>query len=235
MHILTAHKQTLAIDPKGAVIIAYSHDGMPILYERRQIDGKWRGGSHVCVPNFGPGGKSDQPQHGFGRVVDWRVELQQADRIKLGYAQASGSYAGLRLSLLYILQEQGMTMQLTVHNTSAGPLRITPGFHPYFALPLGHDGRFWLDETEHHTREVADSPVYTAPSKTVQLILDEAHRYTLTSNTLRQYVLWTAHPQQYVCIEPTLAANAYSEAPASSEELLAPGDAQHYTVTIAKY
>lgn len=235
MHIITAHQQTLAIDPRGAAVIAYLRDGVPILYERRQIDGKWRGGSHVCVPNFGPGGTSDQPQHGFARLVNWRVELQQVDRIKLGYAHATGSYAGLRLSLLYILQEQGMTMQLTVHNASAVPLRVTPGFHPYFALPPGHDGRFWVDETEYHTGEVTNSPVYTAPSKTVRLMIDEAHHYTLTSSALRQYVLWTAHPQQYVCVEPTLAANAYSEMPATSDELLAPGDAQHYTVTINKY
>ena len=45
--------------------------------------------------------------------------------------------------------------------------------------------------------------------------------------------LWTAHADKYVCIEPTLAGNAFSGRNPSNEEILKPGEVKCYNVKIS--
>jgi galactose mutarotase-like enzyme len=53
--------------------------------------------------------------------------------------------------------------------------------------------------------------------------------YLVTSDNLRCYALWSAQPERYVCVEPTLAGDSFSEQPEGSpEEYLKPGEARTF-------
>lgn len=231
MQIITAYNQTITVEPQGAALLAYTRHGRDVLYQRRMHNGKLRGGSHVCVPNFGPGGTSDQPQHGLGRTVTWRCAEQLEDRIRFVYRHTSGMYDGLQLSLLYGLKESGLVMQLTVHNSGTYRLRVAPGFHPYFMVPLGHDGRIWIDETMYETSQLGEMKLHKGGPQ-VMLTIDEATRYRISTDVLQSYALWSAQPERYLCVEPTLAGNAFDESDPVANQVIVPGETKTYTIAI---
>jgi glucose-6-phosphate 1-epimerase len=126
------------IDPRGAWLTNLSDDYGDILYPKRTLvagDGtkKARGGSHVCLPNFGPGGDSGQPQHGFGRVMDWEVTDTTAASAMLTLAHGNNDYANLSALLTYHLESQSIIMTLEVTNDGAADMRLAPAFHPHFS------------------------------------------------------------------------------------------------------
>src|SRR5437764_1001842 len=85
---------------KGAWLSRFEQSGMPLLFPRQSYelpDGttKVRGGCHICLPNFGPGGESGLPQHGFARDEEWQCHTQSASEVVLGLTVRSGQYVGL--------------------------------------------------------------------------------------------------------------------------------------------
>lgn len=227
----SAYNQTITVEPDGALLTSYTRTGQDVLMPRQQLDGSWRGGCHVCMPNFGSGGESGLAQHGFGRTSTWQVSQQTDSGLVLTLQASEGSYHGLACSITYQLAPTGLAMVLTATNGAHAPVRLAPGWHPYFALPAGSDGGFTLDGSPYNAVEYAEAQFIRT---TGQLALSCGdNNYTLVLSNLTTVALWSAHPSRYICVEPTLAGNSFTDEPtAPARELLAPGHTTEYRLDI---
>ena len=67
----------MEVSATGAYIDSLILDGQEVFSKKRIMDydgeKKKRGGCHVCLPQFGPAGKSNLDQHGFARDMEWEV------------------------------------------------------------------------------------------------------------------------------------------------------------------
>lgn len=211
----------------GGVIETFSKEGEDIFFPRQEIDGKQRGGCHVCVPYFGPG----QPQHGYGRAIEWVVESQAVDKVVLQHQQLIGEYAGLAMELRYTLMPDGLLMELHLDNGSDRPLRVAPGFHPYFALKEGIR-ELQFNAKTYQIAQLAGTEFVTSESATARAGMGRIN-YDIASDELKAYALWSAHPEKYVCVEPTLAGNSFHNNPdVPDNEWLQPDEKRAYIVRI---
>lgn len=231
------------ISPQGGVInglwlnAPYGRD--ELLYPRGEVqtpDGpKTRGGSHVCLPVFGPSEGLDQ--HGFGRDLAWEVLTQGESDTSLvlsvkGDEPVKGSelYAGLFAQLHYALRDKGtdknlsngpsgprLEMTLIVENQGEEPMVVSPGFHPYFAAPEGWRVEDIADDTHISTFEEMGSfpKVYSEAELTAscpvnsvggQVWMELGNRaIEIKSDNLPSYVVWSGLEAPYICLEPIAA------------------------------
>ncbi len=216
-------KALVSID--GAWLTNLSDDFGDVLYPKRMLkapDGssKQRGGCHVCLPNFGPGGLSDQAQHGFGRLSVWEVARQTQQSVTLELPHGDDEYADVSSQLTYTLEEQSITIELKVTNNGKEVARMSPGFHPYFSLVEG-ESQVMIDSLDIALSELADTEFYEGTSKKLKT---QKRTLTLSSNELTTWAAWTDQMGGYACLEPTLAGYSFldnDEAP--QNELIAPG------------
>ena len=87
------------ISTKGGYVTNLANDEGDILFPKRTLkdaegNEKTRGGSHACLPNFGPGGASGLEQHGYGRTSDWRVVERSETRVEL-LCEGVGEYTSM--------------------------------------------------------------------------------------------------------------------------------------------
>lgn len=220
---------TATITTSGAYITSLADEHGDVFYPLQQLttsDGerKTRGGCHVCLPNFGPGGASGLAQHGFGRTSQWQVVEQASDRVEL-VLQGSDAYAGLESRLVYIVAEHQLAMQLTLVNVGEDELLVAPAFHPYFAYDsaLVLDGQPLADLTPLAETIFVDGP-------TRQLATGRS-TITLQSEGLPRWAVWTDELGPYLCIEPTHSGNSFADSPAHAT-VLVPGQTARYGVRV---
>lgn len=218
------------VSTRGGYITNLANDDGDILFPKRTLrapDGseKVRGGCHVCLPNFGPGGESGLAQHGFGRTSEWVVADRSETRVELALA-GKGDYMGMDSSLAYTLQQHSLEMRLTLKNRGTSPVKVSPGFHPYFfrggqAVQL--DGVTYVD-----TAEFAGTQFVNGHERNLQLA---GRTLRLHSENLPRWALWTDDLADYFCVEPTQGGNAFAENIAVADTL-APGDERAYILSI---
>lgn len=234
MITLTGYEQEAVIDVQGALVVRYASRGHEVLYPRQQLDGKWRGGSHVCAPNFGPGGASDQPQHGFAREVAWRVVRQSDTEVELQYQHEAGEYAGLELTICYRLSPEGLQMEIIAKNHANQPLRYAPGWHPYFVLSPDAARQVKVDGQCYRTDELAEMQLYRASQDSdgaCQVEVAAGERVYRLRTNLPAFAVWSGHPDEYICVEPTAEGNGFSERPLGEGCHVQPGEqVRHYCV-----
>ena len=219
------------ISTHGGYVTNLADESGDILFPkctRRASDGseKVRGGCHVCLPNFGPGGESDLAQHGFGRTSEWQVRNKSETRIELVLA-GQGEYMGMESTLTYGLQDRALTMRLTLKNSGTSPLKVSPGFHPYFYTAgkvLTLDGETLADLAEFAGTKFADG-------SDRQIVIGE-RQLSLHSDELTTWAEWTDQLGKYFCVEPTQSGNAFLDDMARTDTLAA-GETREYLFTIA--
>lgn len=216
-------RPTFAIDPHGAYVTELSSGDRPILFTRTHIDGKLRGGSHVCLPNFGPDEAGVLAQHGFGRTEDWELVRDQPDVKELVLPRGPGVYADLKSRLRYTLSTSDFTMQLTLHATGTEPLRVAPAFHPYFASP--EDEEVYLDGERCDLSQYAGTEYTSGPTHELRI---GNRTFVLHSDQLTTWALWTDQAGRYFCIEPSLIGQSFRHIEPHSSELLPPGEVRSY-------
>ena len=220
---------TATITTDGAYITSLTDEHGDVFYPLQQLttsDGerKTRGGCHVCLPNFGPGGASGLAQHGFGRTSQWQVVEHTSDRVEL-MLQGSGAYAGLESRLVYTVAKHQLAMQLTLVNIGEDELLVAPAFHPYFAydgVPV-LDGQPLADLTPLAETIFVDGP-------TRQLVTG-LRTITLQSEGLPRWAVWTDRLGPYLCVEPTHSGNSFAGSP-SRATVLVPGQTARYGVRV---
>lgn len=220
---------TVTITTDGAYITNLADERGDVFYPLQQLtapDGerKTRGGCHVCLPNFGPGGASGLAQHGFGRTSQWQVVEHTSDRVEL-MLQGSGAYAGLESRLVYTVAEHQLAMQLTLVNVGEDELLVAPAFHPYFA----YDGALVLDGQPLADLTPLAETIFVNGS-TRQLVTG-LRTITLQSEELPRWAVWTDRLGPYLCVEPTHSGNSFADSPAHAEALV-PGQTVRYGVRV---
>lgn len=221
------------IDTLGAWLTNLSDESGDVLFPKRVVtlkDGvvKVRGGCHICLPNFGPGGKSGQLQHGFGREVVWTVEDTGENYALLTLKEAPGEYKELSSTLSYILEDSQLEIILDVVNNGPNDLRIAPGFHPYFSLKANEKVVSISDED----LSLSDLSEVTFVKADSQILQTSQRRLTLTAENLPVWGRWTDTLGSYVCIEPNLNGFAFLNDSPQKNELISPGAGKKYSLTI---
>lgn len=225
-------KAVVSID--GGWLTNLSDDNGDVLFPKRLLtapDGskKQRGGCHVCLPNFGPGGMSDQVQHGFGRHMIWSVARQTQSSITLELPNGDDEYQDLSSQLTYSLTDSSITMTLKVTNNGVDEMRIAPGFHPYFATTDG-EGQVSIDDQRTDIQDLEDTLFYEGDSK--QLMLQK-RTLTINSDDLTTWAAWSDQLGNYVCLEPTYAGYAFeNDDEAPDDQILQPSESRIYSTSI---
>lgn len=199
------------IDPQGAWITEFVTAQGDVFYPRRLIsasDGsqKLRGGCHVCLPNFGPGGESGLTQHGFGRTSLWNIENQTENSVTFSLRGGGVGYEGLESRLIYELHDQVVWMTLHAYNSGTEQLAIAPGFHPYFAVHGESELRVDGVSYEPHLLE----PAVFIKGEVGQVIVGKS-AYKISSTGMTQWALWSDRPAEYICVEPTSAGCSFAD------------------------
>ncbi|MBB1558408.1 hypothetical protein HG437_003430 [Candidatus Saccharibacteria bacterium] len=220
---------TATITTDGAYITSLADERGDVFYPLQQLttsDGgrKTRGGCHVCLPNFGPGGASGLAQHGFGRTSQWQVVEHTSDRVEL-MLKGNSAYAGLESRLVYTVAEHQLAMQLTLVNIGEDELLVAPAFHPYFA----YDGVPVLDgQPLSDLAPLAETIFVDGPTR--QLVTG-LRTITLQSEGLPRWAVWTDGLGSYLCVEPTHSGNSFADSPAHAAALV-PEQTARYGVRV---
>jgi galactose mutarotase-like enzyme len=226
-------KALVSID--GGWLTNVSDDYGDILFPKRNLlaaagSKKQRGGSHVCLPNFGPGGLSDQPQHGYGRTVVWAVARQTQHSITLELPHGDDEYQDLSAQLTYELQDSGLSMTVKLVNNSSQAYRIAPGFHPYFVLADG-ENTVLIGGDEVNLNDLAGTEFY---SGTTMILSNQKRRFELHSEDLTTWAAWSDRLGNYVCVEPTFAGNTFEENDdVPKEEMLGAGESRSFSFALS--
>lgn len=220
------------VDPIGAWLTNLSDENGHVLYPRRNLEAldgskKQRGGSHVCLPNFGPGGASGLPQHGHGRTSLWQVRDRSQSEVTLKLTNGADGYEALVATLTYTLSEASITMTLTAENNGSAPLRIAPGFHPYINL-LDSEQQVHINDHAYELSELAGTEFVEGQQMIVQT---DRRTLTFQSESLTTWAIWTDQLGSYVCCEPTFRGNAFIKHP-KDDEWLQSGASRTFTTTI---
>ena len=225
-------KALVSID--GGWLTNLSDDYGDILFPKRKLtapDGsrKQRGGCHVCLPNFGPGGLSDQEQHGYGRQMVWEVGRKTQSSVTLELPHGDDEYSDLSSQLTYFLDGSSIQITLKVTNNGSESLRIAPGFHPYFATSDG-EGQVSIDDERIDVQDLEDTVFYTGTDKKLTL---EKRTITLRSEELITWAAWSDQLGNYVCLEPTYSGYAFVDSDdAPDDQLLRPAQSRSYTFSV---
>ncbi len=219
------------IDPQGGYLTNLSDEAGDILFPKRTIkneagEQKTRGGCHVCVPNFGPGGKSDQPQHGFGRTFLWEVTDSTDSSVLLTLKKGAGEYKDLESILTYQLADTKLLITLELTNNGDTPLRVAPGIHPYFYVT---SDEVTIDGKTEKKRDFVDTVFEKGELHTLE---QGMRNVRVAAKNLPIWALWTDELGQYFCVEPTTGGYAFLEE-AKAEEMLAPDASKTYQVTLS--
>lgn len=218
------------ISSQGGYVTNLSDGNGDILFPKRTLttdsgEQKVRGGSHVCYPNFGPGGTSGLAQHGFGRTSEWRID-EHADDYAILSLEGRGLYSALQAVLRYEINEKSFTSTLTVVNGGDTPMRVSPAFHPYFWHQSGAEAV--VDGERLIPADLAGTLFIDGDSH--DLHLGQRH-LTVRSENLPRWAEWTDELGNYVCVEPTQSGYAFAEDMTRADEI-APGASRDYRFAI---
>ncbi len=231
MEIELFYESTKAIiSADGGYVTNLMDDRGDILFPKRTMiapDGseKVRGGCHVCLPQFGPGGESGLAQHGYGRSSIWTIAAHTETTLDLNLA-GQGAYEDLRSTLHYELTETSLQMQLTLENAGTVPLAVAPGFHPYFftgGTEITLDDVAYKDLSEFEGVEFVSGDVRHAQIAGREL--------TMYSTNLGIWAEWTDQLGNYFCIEPTQSGFSFVEE-SSRADMLGACEQKSYSLTI---
>lgn len=225
-------KTVAQIDPKGGYVVSLKNSKGDILFPRKIYTDssgakKVRGGSHVCMPNFGPVATGELPQHGYGRISHWRSVFEEPDEAFLVLDTGPEPYRHVRTELHYVAHANSFEMTLSVRNYGNTVVRFAPAFHPYFAvtdaeMPVLSGAKLHLDQ-------LADTRYFDSMTHRLEL---GSQTLVLESSELQRWAVWTDLLDKYVCVEPTMAGYAFLEE-AADNQLIRPGVTRLYSFTLS--
>lgn len=195
---LTNDKTELIADTNGAYIEEFTYDGKDVFFPKfeTEIAGKkkTRGGSHPCLPCFGPSEINDLKDHGYARDRVWTV-IEKTDNKVILSLEGECGYEGMDSFITYDLGEKSLNAEIKMVNKSDKDLPVAPGFHPYFRAGAhfkvrGLDfGDFNLEDT------------YFLDAREVSFKA-ENFNLKITSENFYKFAIWTDFQDDYRCVEP---------------------------------
>lgn len=218
------------VDTKGGYLTNYADELGDIIYPKRSIinaagEPKTRGGCHVCMPNFGPGGTSGLDQHGYGRTSDWNI-AESGDTYVVFKLDGQGDYASMTSFLRYALSDSGLTMTLTLQNQGGDVLEVGPAFHPYFVT-----GDHMVLDGESFDMDAYNDMVLSEESP--EKIINTNHRtIVLKSADMPFWAQWSDRLADYVCVEPSFGGFTFVTENHRRVDALQPDETKAYIFSI---
>lgn len=221
------------IDPKGGYVASLRDAKGFLLFPRKIFTDpngaqKVRGGSHVCIPNFGPGGDSGLVQHGYGRISHWRPVFEEEDETFLVLDTGPDAYKKVRTELHYAVTQNSLEMAILAYNYGDTVVRFAPAFHPYFDISESSEVK--LDGKVVDPKQYAEAQFIEGSRHTLEV---NGRTLTLDSGELQTWAIWSDFKGKYLCVEPTLAGNSFAEGAATDAELIRAGVTRIYACTIS--
>ena len=259
--ILTDGKYSITVTPeKGGMVTSFTRDGEEYLWLR---DGNFESTDRprcaipILFPNCGKpdngvhifdGAAYPMEIHGFADLLPWSVANVTDEEIVLtleanGLTKFVYPYDFL-LKMRYTLEENVLTLALTVKNTGKKDMPFSVGFHPYFGTSALENVSF--DITAATCSENAKGEQPAAPAvitltrkegsdnsirlltgvKSPMVMKDSGSGHTVTvdfdEDCFGKGVLWQHDAEKFVCMEPWNGwANSVNED--GKHEVLAPG------------
>lgn len=229
IELTNVYGDIVTVNPEGAFVETMKlEDGRGVLFPRQWLGEKDRGGVPVCAPVFGPGDAVGLAQHGFARNCTWEVAERNQDEVKLTLVNPAFqvknlpvAYGGVMMELTIHLDDEALFETLTITNDGSEPFVCTPAFHPYF--PTSDATAVALADRTYVAAELFTAQVIAGPQPIVPFTPSET-RLTLASKALQTYIVWSADPDKYICVEPTSAG--FLSEKAARQNLLQPGESK---------
>lgn len=225
----------LRLQTQGAYITQLFDSTEQLLFPAQMIGQKLRGGIPVCAPIFGPGESVGLRQHGFARDVGWTVLRQTANEAVLSFDAAEHvdvprQYHGCEMTYAMKIRENLLELSLTVENNGEAAFVCTPGFHPYFPTSDATKVTVQSDISRQFTEHELIATQFLPPHQTQVAVTLENIEFIIKSNELQRYAVWSANPDKYICVEPTLQGNLDSHA---SSPFLHPGEQKRFLMSVS--
>lgn len=219
------------VDTKGGYLTNYADEQGDIIYPKRVImsevgEQKTRGGCHVCMPNFGPGGTSGLDQHGYGRTSEWNI-AESGDTHVAFTLQGEGTYVDMLATLTYTLTDSGLTLSLALQNNGSTVLEVGPAFHPYFVT----GDHLVIDGEQVDMRAFNDMVL---SSETPDKIINTNHRtMVLHSKEMPFWAQWSDRMADYFCVEPNYGGFTFVDQNHRRVDILQPSETKTYNFSIS--
>ena len=113
---------------------------------------------------------------------------------------------------------------LTVHNHGDTPIRISPGFHPYFSA---EHSEFDFNGQQFNAEEIAHTEFVTAPQESKVGFGDL--KISIETQNLPVYALWSDRNGSYTCAEPTAEGYAFMQ-PAQDIQFVTANSKKQFSV-----
>ncbi|GAC1432379.1 MAG: hypothetical protein NVSMB65_05970 [Chloroflexota bacterium] len=230
---ISAGDTTATIDLEGGRVAAFRVAGDPILFTPSApvpehgawVDppGAWvHGGNPVLFPQagtlahnrFADAGTALLP-HGVVYGRRWSLDLHWASRVTCSIASDETTRRAFPFSW-YLAQEvvvgpRTLRCTLRVTNTGPDPLPVAPGWHPYFAVPLGEKEQVRIDGVQGFrpppSPDVEIDDVLPLPrSAPLDVRWPSGAVRLTTSPHFHTLVVWTMPGQPFICVEPWVAS-----------------------------
>ena len=206
--------QSIIFSEIGGTIVRWKYRDSDIFYPRQLVrrEGKlkFRGGMHVCFPNFGTADpKFGLPQHGVLRdrkaeeVTENGVIFRGTDLLGPSYDEACEVRIVIepaRTGFVYVLSAR-------LIKPASRDVFINPGFHPYFRTPTGNaqagawKGRTYRFYQRKHGPQSANvgqgADVVVPGIGTIQLMLGGEWN---AARSKKMY--YWRDSRRYLCVEP---------------------------------
>ena len=236
------HKTGLSaviLPEKGATVISLQRDGREFLYcDRDNLNSpeRPRCGIPFLFPIFGrlkdgiyrlDGKEYAMAIHGFGHTSSWQIVEHTDDTLQLVLEDSEATRAQypfrFRVTLTYLVSEDGLTVRQTYENLGSVPMPYNYGFHPYFLTAAPENIRVETCADSFFDFAVGGKPFgqgtvrLTVPEgapeagaafmgvkgPTVLHNETEGKRLTMEfDESFHTHVLWTQAGKRFLCVEP---------------------------------
>lgn len=218
------------VDTNGGYLINYADENGDIIYPKRVIstesgEQKTRGGSHVCMPNFGPGGNSGLDQHGYGRTSQWDIS-ESGDNHVVFTLEGQGGYKDMPARLTYELNDNGLVMELALTNNGGNVLQVGPAFHPYFMT-----GDHIVVDGEPFDMEAYKEMILSDESDE-KLVNTNRRTIMLKSANMPFWAQWSDRLSGYFCIEPSFGGFTFVNENHRQTDTLQPAETKTYKLEV---
>jgi galactose mutarotase-like enzyme len=226
---------------RGALLTSWQVAGRELLYmdDSTLLDTtkNVRGGIPVLFPSpgkllsdtFSYKGRvgTDLKQHGFARLMPWRVLQSSSDALTLGLESDATTLTRFpwtfQAQLRFRVHEHGLQLSFSLENSDSEPLPFALGYHPYFQVRDSDKAQVRIDSHasqafDNVRKQIAPFSGFdlTQPELDLHLLDHHSQECSLTwpdgsALQLRAdpefvvWVVWTLAGRDFVCLEPWTA------------------------------
>lgn len=239
-HLLTYGDTTIGVIPEICLVSHFQVGSWPVLYRPLATGNVKRWGLPLMIPNFSrlkdgvfKEKGTSLPIHGFGRILPWTVDEQDASSISIQLTSSDATRSSYPYEFTFtahIAAGAGtLTYTLTMENRSDENMPIAPGFHPYFSVPQSVKSQVVVDTLPDFNvsafqwdTQPPNNP-YVFPHRVAVQIpsygtvtiaeLPDGDRYLLSAMQVWSESV-TAPDHAFICFEPIVSAEDALNRPA---------------------